>query len=77
MFPQILDTEAKPHHNDQGSKNLQGPRTSKNCDIYIYNYTYMYLHLCILVYPIGSQSNTDHDAADRDVSWQRHLQLDQ
>ena len=48
MFPQILDTEAKPHHNDQGSKNLQGPRTSKNCDIYIY--IYIIIHICIYIY---------------------------
>ena len=51
MLPQILDIKAKPHHNDQKSKNLQKVQEYPGTVIYIYIYIYLsiYLFICLFV----------------------------
>ena len=52
MLPQILDIKAKPHHNDQKSKNLQKVQEYPGTVIYIYIsiYLFIYLFVCLYVY---------------------------
>ena len=50
MLPQILDIKAKPHHNDQKSKNLQKVQEYPGTVIYIYIYLFIYLFVCLFVY---------------------------
>ena len=48
MLPQILDIKAKPHHNDQKSKNLQ--KVQEYPVIYIYIYIYLFIYLIFYLY---------------------------